>query len=569
MDPITIGLVTTAIATPVFTGIYGLGSMIYAYATTAPVTSLDSKAIEPVVTYIASNANALVVRSSGAMVAVQKAAEEILPTCTKLVASNANAVAIRPSNAMVAVKAVVQPICEAIAPQPLMIAPPTAPRIIAENTFLSSNNYTNILKCSYDIYQIGTNLKNGEYLLASAYATGAAIDYALNDTISSAAGHFVENIMGLPMVGEVAKLGASFVTSMLCRTIMPMIADASYQYFYPKQKVKTEETVKIQDKKDKKDKKEIKLSPLNHETQIKPKTNPEVKTEIQTEKKSAVVSSTQPETKKKLDKANRPKRLTGKARDKVRKLEKSLIKLGINEFEAQPEQVAQVQHESKTVQAIVEKADENKNQILNTNSSLISLEAKKIPTPLERKMLRLERKAANEKSAMIHIVAFDNTARELGRKSLKENGCHAPLNQNFNNTGMVQFVSSTLRADNDDLAPLLDGAKFLIDALKDMMTLTKVAPEDNIRATVLKTKKNPYRFDRYDADRNAEAHRSFARMHKAEQHLKKTKTDKYSDADMIKRAEESFRDLREMFEKDSFLMSSMPDSLPRFSGMKK
>lgn len=623
----TLGLATTIIAAPVFTGIYTLGSMLRFYATTAMMNTFSANPAETIkesAKFIPSAANAIALRSPINLVT------DTLRETVKLVPSAANAVALRASNAIVAVKQIIeptsQPICEAVKAQPLMIAPPPAPVVIptiiptsvptasidlinttnintaVHNVVPSSINtptsYGNMFRFLVDSGRIASKVNNGEYLQASAYGFGMAIDYAVNETLSSTAGVYAESITGSSSAGLLVKGIISMTTSIALRKVVPFFAEGAYSYFVPtaiaeqKNPLFVNEPAVIAKKEE--NKTVIQKTAIIENNNV----NANVNTNSATTKSAAEHESrsTTPEKKKPTQKVHRensnerqfrrklaalgvveqdntennnvvseavsapsekkpvkqPRRMTSKERQ----FERKLAALMISPEEEQKQE--QIQDENKYIEpnhdAFLSSKKEQAPLTDVTNIAVSNVHTVSMPTPAQRRDARLAKKAAAEKANLVQVVAIDGSPRELGKKSFKDNGCHPDLNISITTIGDLKSETKTLKAENNDAAPLLNGAKALCDALVNLFTLPPIKP--------VVTPARNLDWARESAEYWTQAtQRSETRMKKAEAHLQGLLKDKqYTTPDMIERAQSTFNDCKEMYEKDKDYLSNIPKS---------
>lgn len=620
----TIGLATTIIAAPVFTGIYTLGSMMYYHASNAMVN-----------TFSLNEAAKLIPSVTNTITEATKETAKFIP-------SAANAVVLRATNALVVVKQAIEPICEpmceAIKPQPLMIAPPPAPVVIS--TIVSTNftsvlptnstahtvsaninaenpSYGHMFRFLVDSYRIGGKIKNGEYLQAGAYGIGMAIDYAMNETLSTTAGTYAESLTGSSSAGLLVKAIFSITTSIALRKVVPFFAEGVYSYFVPTPVVAAnqpiEEVAKIE-----KNKPEIqKTAAVTNIVENNVNT-----TVNMTANKPEVENKIPSKTQEKIKPAQKIRRETSDERQFKRKL----AELGVVEQEnvtAVPETIVttgsskkksgQKQHrmtsnerqfERKLAelgvfdQENITEQDENKyvepnyDEFLNkkndygfvqycdkkvektaltdvTNGTVPTARTVSIPTPAQRreaKLARLAEKAAAEKANLVQVVAIDGQARELAKRSFKDNGCHPDLNITVANTGNVASLSSTLRVENEQYTPMLDGAKFVFDALANLLTITPANKDEISPAQPVVTPAKNLDWARKESEDfwNQATNRSYTRMKKAEKHLNETLQSKYSDEAMIERANSMFNDSKEMYEKDRDYLTSIPKAAVNF-----
>lgn len=640
----TIGLATTIIAAPIFTGIYALGNALHTYASIAIVNKITLDNVANIFTHATAD------------ITVDNAA--------KLIPSAANAVALRASNSLVVVKQAIEPVCEAVCeavkPAPLMIAPPPAfvPPInpiaetvspilfnnstinianktadslsVATNTSVSSGySSTNISRFVVDGYRIGKNIKNGEYLRASAYGLGMAIDYALNDTLSSTVGMYAESITGSSNAGLLVKGIFSISTSIALRKVVPFFADGIYNYFYPitdlkeiqarviiakteaTAVVKTGVDIETHDKQNQKTPAMTKVTENNvnintnktaeikaqatsrNKTTSTPRVRRETSDERQFKRKLAELGVVEQETPKEKTEETKvastlPKKKPvvkqRKTTSKERQFERKLAALMMSPEDNQEQQE---QDENKYVEPnydaflnrkndynFVRHCDKKETTATSSRTDKAAIAditnitvptTVSIPTPAQRRDARLAKKAAAEKASLVQTVAIDGSARELAKKSFKDKNCHPDLTIEVTNTGNVKTLSKTLSVENHETAPLLDGAKFVFDALKNLLTIIPQDKDEAIPVKALITPAKNLDWARKESGEfwNQAAHRSYARMKKAEEYVNRLKDktiedNKYTDESMIERAQSLFEDHRKAFEKDSVYLTSLP-----------
>ena len=622
----TIGLATTIIAAPVFTGIYTLGSMMYYYTSNAMINTFS---VNEAAKFIPSVTNT-----------ITEAAKET----AKFIPGAANAVALRATNAIVAVKQVVEPICEAIKPQPLMIAPPPviAPTIIpvsvptASIDLINMTNinttahtvaptnintpmpYGNMFRFLVDGYRIGGKIENGDYLQAGAYGIGVALDYAVNETLSTTAGTYIESMTGSSAAGLLVKAIFSISTSIALRKVVPFFAEGVYSYFIPTPAVAAEQknpviknqpiaVVKIEEKNIPKIQKTATViniieNNLNTNTNTvinkseveKKKPTPKIRRETSDERQFkrklaelGVVeqenATSAPETivttvSSKKKQVQKQHRMTSKERQFERKLAALMMPAEQGQ--------KQEQDENKYVEPNHDVVLNKRNDYgfvlhcdkVETTSTAVSEPSKPLsnttntpmPTPAQSRDTRLFKKAASEKANLVQVVAIDGQPRELSKKSFKDNSFHSDLNITVTNTGNVKSISSTLRVENNDAAPLLDGAKFVCNAIVNLFdpegTKRKSGVDMLSSAKPIFTPAKNLDWARKESDEfwTQATHRSHIRMKKAEKHLNETLESKYSDEPMIERARSMFNDSKEMYKKDSDYLRSIPRAAVNF-----
>lgn len=615
MDPITLGLATTIIATPIFTGVYALGSMLHNYATTAVIGTVsfnEGVQLAPVATNI-----------------IESCPLNIMMDTTDKTARFVPSLA----NAVVAVKKVVEPVCEAVKinPPPLMIAPPpvAVPTIvpvpvmpttsidlmnmtnikninITTNTVLQNNtstlpSYGKMFRVLVDGYRIADKIQNGDYLQAGAYGIGVALDYAMNETLSSTAGTYAESITGSSSTGLLVKAIFSMTTSIALRKVVPFFAEGIYSYFVPTPVVANqpiEKVAKIEENKPEipKTAEIINIVANNMNNNANTNTNkPEVENilpnKIQEKKKpiqkirretsnerqfkrklaelgvverenmtaapETIVYSDGSSSKKTL--APKKHRTTSKERQFERKLAALMI---FSEQEQDQKELLNTKNNCDPVSDWDKKAD--KSELRDITNTIVSAHTTSIPTPAQRREARLAKKAASEKENLVQFISIDGKPRELAKKYFKDKNCHPDLNFTVSNTGDLKSISRTHCVENNESAPLLDGAKYVFDALANLLTITKTSNDElSPSRPVLTHAKNLDRARKESNEFwNQTAHRSYARMKKAEKHLNEIKADKkYSDASMIERAQSIFEDSRNVFEKESSFLTSIPKTV--------